>query len=107
MDEQERALRAYVNTLVLAALENGALHMAGILSALRRRSGDRFRFADTTVYPALHRMEHFGLITEGWVMVDSRARRGYELTAAGRERLAGDRYKWREFGTLIAAMLDL
>lgn len=100
-------MRAYLNTLVLAALENGALHLAGILAALRTRSGDRYKFTDATVYPALHRMEHFGLIKEGWLLVDGRARRGYELTAAGRERLAADRDEWREFGIIIAAMLDL
>ena len=107
MDEQDRALRAYLNTLVLAALEDGALHLAGIRSDLGRRSGGRFKFTDATVYPALHRMEHFGLIKEGWLLVEGHARHGYELTAAGRDRLASDRDKWREFGSLIAGMLDL
>ena len=107
MDEQKRALRAYVNTLVLAELESGALHLAGILSALRRRSGDRFNLSDATVYSALHRLEHLGLITSGWALVDGKARRSFGLTEAGRERLAADRDKWRDFGVLITVMLDL
>ena len=107
MDEQERALRAYINTLVLAALEGGPVHLAGILSALHRRSGDRFKFTDATVYPALHRLEHFGFVTTGWVLVDGKARRGYELTDAGRDKLAADREKWRDFGALIVGMLGL
>ena len=107
MDDQERALRGYINTLVLAALEDGALHLAGILEALRRRSEDQYKPTDDTVYPALHRLEHFGLISQGWLLVDRRARRGYELTAAGREKLAADREKWREFATVIAVMLGL
>jgi PadR family transcriptional regulator, regulatory protein PadR len=35
-----------------------------------------------------------------------RRRRSYELTPAGRRRLAGDRVAWRDFASAVSAILE-
>lgn len=103
----ERAYRAYLNTLVLAMLESGALHGQGLLDALHQRSDGRININEANAYPALHRLEHFGLVTSAWTLVGGRSKRKYELTPEGHRKLADDRDAWRDFAGAIATILRL
>lgn len=92
--------------LLLATLSDGPRHGYAIKDALRTASGGSFDLPTGTVYPALHRLEADRLIAGSWSIVDGRRRRTYQLTAAGRRRLAGDRIAWRDFAASIAAVLE-
>ena len=50
-----------------------------------------YRISPGTLYPTLHRLEADGLLTSEQRVVDSRTRRVYRATKAGRETLAEDR----------------
>jgi len=75
--------------LLLAVLADRALHGYAIVEALRQSGSDRFEVSERAVYPALHRLEHQGLVTSSWAVVNGRSRRTYEITAVGRDRLNG------------------
>jgi len=54
------------------------------------------------LYPALHRLEHQGLLTSEWGVSDNNRRaKYYRLTAAGRRRLGEAVDSWNR---LVAAM---
>jgi DNA-binding PadR family transcriptional regulator len=106
MKPQAQVLKGHLDALLLAALADGPRHGYAVKEALREGSGGRFDLPTGTVYPALHRLEAAGLIAGSWSIVDGRRRRGYQLTAAGRHRLAADRASWREFAAAVSTLLE-
>lgn len=100
------ALRGHLDALLLAVLDEGPQHGYAVREALRDRSGGRIDLPTGTVYPALRRLEQAGLIRGTWGTVTGRPRRNYQLTAAGRRALSGEREGWREFAATITALLD-
>jgi DNA-binding PadR family transcriptional regulator len=106
MKAEAQALKGHLDTLLLAALENGPQHGYAVKEALRAGSDGRFDLPTGTVYPALHRLEDAGLITSSWSVVDGRRRRTYQLTAHGQRRLHTDRSAWREFAATVTGLLE-
>src|SRR5688500_8786660 len=106
MKGEAQALKGRLDVLLLAALEDGPQHGYAVREALREGSGGRFDLPTGTVYPALHRLEDAGLISGTWSQTDGRRRRTYQLTEAGRRKLAGDRANWREFAAAVTTLLD-
>ena len=103
--EDAQGLKGHLDVLLLATLEMGPGHGYAIKEALRAGSGGRFDLPTGTVYPALHRLERGGLIRGSWSVVDGRRRRTYQLTAAGRSKLEGDRGDWHQFASAVNALL--
>jgi len=59
-----------------------------------------------SLYPALQRLEHEGLITSDWdVSENGRRARYYRLTAAGRRALADETENWKRFAAAIDLVL--
>jgi PadR family transcriptional regulator, regulatory protein PadR len=106
MRADAQALKGHLDTLLLAALEGGPRHGYAVKEALRQRGGDRFDLPTGTIYPALRRLEQAGLIDGTWAEEGGRRRRVYELTAAGRRRLAGDRASWAGWAAAITTLLE-
>ncbi len=63
------------------------MHGYELISALEERSGGRWKPSPGSVYPALGRLEHRGLISS----TDADGKRRFELTDAGRTRVAEQR----------------
>lgn len=106
MRADAQALKGHLDPLLLSALEGGPAHGYAIKEALRQRGGDRFDLPTGTIYPALRRLEAAGLISGTWATDGGRRRRVYQLTAAGRRRLAGDRASWADWAAAITTMLE-
>jgi PadR family transcriptional regulator, regulatory protein PadR len=106
MRADAQALKGHLGALLLATLADGPRHGYAIKEALRDGSNGRFDLPTGTVYPALHRLERAGLVHGTWSIVDGRRRRGYELTAAGERKLAGDRANWRAFAATVTSLLE-
>lgn len=106
MKAEAQALKGHLDVLLLATLADGPRHGYAIKEAMREGSGGRFDLPTGTVYPALHRLETQGLIAGSWSQVSGRKRRTYQLTAAGRRRLADDRANWRAFAAAVTALLE-
>jgi PadR family transcriptional regulator PadR len=107
MRADAQALKGHLDTLLLASLENGPRHGYAVREALRERGGTRFDLPTGTIYPALRRLEAAGLVNGTWAEADGqRRRRVYQLTPAGRRRLASDRASWRDFASAVTALLE-
>lgn len=77
--------------LILTSLASGSQHGYGIISDVADISGGRVRLRAGTLYTALDRLRVDKLIAvDREEIVDSRLRRYYRLTAAGRKVLAAE-----------------
>jgi len=99
-------LKGHLDSMLLAALEDGPRHGYAVIEALRQGSGGRLDLPTGTIYSALRRLEGAGLICGSWSVVAGRRRRCYRLTAAGTRALAGRRTDWREFAATVSAVLE-
>ncbi|MEH0935204.1 PadR family transcriptional regulator [Micromonospora psammae] len=100
-----QALHGHLDALLLAVLEQGALHGYAIIEALRVRSDGNLDLPTGTIYPALRRLERAGHVASSWSTVNGRKRRTYELTGSGRRALSDERAGWREFSSTVARFL--
>jgi PadR family transcriptional regulator, regulatory protein PadR len=99
-------LKGHLDAVLLAALEDGPRHGYAVIETLRQSTGGQLDLPTGTIYPALRRLEHAGLIAGSWSVVGGRRRRTYRLTAAGNRALAGKRADWRDFSAVISAALE-
>lgn len=99
--------RSLHETLLLAALRDGARHGYQIALEVEARSGGFFSFNHGTLYPILHHLEKEGLIDGTWESGEGRRKRKeYALSAAGRARLGERSREWGALWEHLAAFLD-
>jgi transcriptional regulator len=93
--------------LILKSLVSGAKHGYGIVEHLRIASKDVLHVGESALYPALQR-----LLVNGWARAEwgasetNRRARYYQLTAAGRKQLAGERAEFERMVQAIRFVLD-
>ena len=74
--------------LLLHMLAQAPDHGYGLMQRIERLTGDLLPVNTNTIYPLLRRLEERGFVKGDWDHPSKRARRIYEITASGRERLA-------------------
>jgi PadR family transcriptional regulator len=94
-------VKGHLDLLLLGALEGGPAHGYALIERLRERSRGAFDFAEGTIYPALHRLEHAEYLSSKWVHAEGRRRRTYSLTRRGRHALAERRREWKAFSGAV------
>lgn len=99
-----QTLKGHLDALILAVLADEQMHGYAIIEELKRRSDGQLALPEGTVYPALHRLEHAGLLASAWSDGGSRRRRVYRLTRAGRRALAERRSEWNVFSGVVDAV---
>ena len=100
-------LQGTLDMLVLKAVSLGPLHGYGVLIRIQQISQNRLEIQQGSLYPALYRLEHEGLIDSEWGESDNKRKaRFYRLTAAGRRRLERETNKWNEFAGVVAVILN-
>jgi transcriptional regulator len=100
-------LQGTLDLLILKAVSLGPQHGYGVLLRLQQISGDRLQIQQGSLYPALYRLEHQGLIAGHWGSSDNNRRaKFYTLTAAGRRRLDQEQRDWYDMADIIAAVLN-
>jgi transcriptional regulator len=93
--------------LILKAVSLGPLHGYGILLRIEQISRDRLAIQQGSLYPALYRLEHQGLIASEWGESENNRRaKYYQLTSAGRKQLRVERESWNKMAALIDEMLN-
>ena len=93
--------------LILKAVSLKPLHGYGVLVRIRQISGMRSISPQGSLYPALYRLEHQGLIAAEWGQSENNRRaKFYILTATGRRRLRDETAGWNRLATAIAAALN-
>jgi PadR family transcriptional regulator PadR len=99
-------LQGTLDMLILKAVSLGPLHGYGILLRIQQFSRDRLEIQQGSLYPALYRLQHQGLIASEWGESENRRKaRFYRLTPAGKRRLQAETEKWRRMADVIAGIL--
>ena len=100
-------LQGTLDMLILKAVSLGPLHGYGVLLRIRQISKHRLEIQQGSLYPALYRLEHQGLIAGEWGESENKRRaRYYSLTQAGRRSLQEQTRNWNRMGQIIAGVLD-
>jgi transcriptional regulator len=95
--------RGTLDVLILKALVWGPLHGYAITSLLRRQSDDALLLEEGTLYPALWRLEHKGLLDAEWGLSENnRKAKFYRLTSEGRRH---EVKTWEAYATAVAKVL--
>jgi transcriptional regulator len=100
-------LQGTLDLLILKAVSLGPLHGYGVLLRIQQISRDKLRIQQGSLYPALYRLEHQGLITAEWGESENRRKaKYYRLTAAGRRRMTDEQAYWKRFSEAMSLVLD-
>ena len=95
-----------LDMLILKAVSLKPLHGYGVLLRIAQISGDALDIPQGSLYPALYRLEHQGLIAAEWGESDNKRRaKYYTLTSDGRKRLRSETASWNRLVVAIGSAL--
>jgi PadR family transcriptional regulator PadR len=96
-----------LDMLILKAISLEQLHGYGVLLRIKQISGGALEIPQGSLYPALYRLEHQGLIASEWGQSDNNRRaKYYTLTAIGRRRLREETAGWNRLAIAMTAALN-
>src|SRR6185436_14421465 len=96
-----------LDLLILKAVSLKPLHGYGILLRIQQISGDALNVPQGSLYPALYRLEHQGLIAAEWGESDNKRKaKFYTVTAGGRRRLKEETAEWNKLAAAIGSALS-
>lgn len=93
--------------MVLSVLASGKQYGYLVQKQVRLASAGRVELQAGTLYPLLHRLEDQGLVRSSWDQSTGRPRKWYELTTAGRKRLAAQAQQWADYAACVRDLLAL
>ena len=95
-----------LDLLVLKAVSWGPSHGYAIARWIRETTSDVLVVQEGALYPALHRLERKGLLSEEWrVSETGRQAKYYKLTPKGRTQLRAERKRWEQYSRAVAHAL--
>src|SRR5215472_16418988 len=107
MAKTAELLPGTLDMLILKAVSLKPLHGYGVLLRIRQISGDALEIPQGSLYPALYRLEHQGLMAADWGQSENNRRaKDYTLTSAGRRRLREETAGWNRLAAAIATALN-
>jgi PadR family transcriptional regulator PadR len=107
MGKHLELLQGTLDMLILKAVSLGPLHGYGVLLRIEQISGDQLEIQQGSLYPALYRLEHQGLIASDWgESENNRKARFYRLTTAGRKKLQTEPENWNRMADVIGGILS-
>jgi PadR family transcriptional regulator PadR len=99
-------LQGTLDMLILKAVSLGRLHGYGILLRIQQISGDALVIQQGSLYPALYRLEHNGMILSEWGESENNRRaKYYTLSHEGQMLLETETEKWARMARVISAIL--
>lgn len=99
-------LQGTLDMLILRTLVMGSAHGHTIAQVIEHTSEQALEVEQGSLYPALHRLEDRGLVSAKWgVSENNRRAKFYQLTAAGKRRLAAETSRWRQMTRAIGLIL--
>ena len=106
MGETAGLLPGTLDMLILKAVSLKPLHGYGVLLRIQQISGQALTIPQGSLYPALYRLEHQGLIAAEWGESDNKRKaKYYTVTVSGRRRLKDEVASWNRLAAAIAAAL--
>ena len=107
MAKAAQLLPGTLDMLILKAVSLAPLHGYGVLLRIGQISGNALEITQGSLYPALYRLEHQGLIEAEWGESDNKRKaRYYRITTAGRRRLKEETTSWNRLAAAIAAAMN-
>jgi transcriptional regulator len=95
-----------LDILILKALTWGPSHGYAIGRWIRETTEDVLTVQEGALYPALHRLERRGLVSEEWGETDTgRQAKYYTLTTAGRAQLRSESARWNAYSRAVSRAL--
>lgn len=99
-------LKGTLDVMILKALSWGAMHGFGVARWIRQTTDEVLQIEDSALYPALHRMEHRGLITAEWRLTENKRRaKYYVLTTRGRQQLRARVSSWDRYSSAVSQVV--
>jgi PadR family transcriptional regulator PadR len=99
-------LQGTLDVMILKALSWGPMHGFGVAKWIRLTTDDVLQIEDGALYPALHRMEHRGLIEADWDLTENKRRaKYYRLTTKGRQQLRARASSWDRYSTAVSKVI--
>jgi PadR family transcriptional regulator PadR len=92
--------------VVLRLLAQREMYGYEIARRIRTLTNDALSLGEGVLYPALHAMEHRGLVRSRSVPHDGRMRIYYRLSARGQARLSRLTEEWQRLRTGIEGILE-
>lgn len=107
MSKTADLLPGTLDMLILKAVSLKPLHGYGVLQRIAQISGDALEIPQGSLYPALYRLEHQGLISAEWGQSENNRRaKYYTATTSGRRRLKEEAAGWNRLAAAIACALN-
>ena len=101
-----RMLWGMVDMLILDVVSRGPTYGYQISQTVMSQSKGYFELKEGSLYPALHRLEREKWLSSYWEETeDTRRRKFYRLTPAGRRVLEAKREEWTRFTASVNAVL--
>jgi transcriptional regulator len=95
-----------LDILILKALTWGPRHGYAIGRWIRETTEDVLTVQEGALYPALHRLERRGLVSEEWGETDTgRQAKYYTLSTAGRTQLRNEAARWNAYSRAVSRAL--
>jgi transcriptional regulator len=95
-----------LDILILKAVSWGPRHGYAIGRWIRETTEEVLVVQEGALYPALHRLERQGLLSEDWRLTDTgRQAKFYSLTRAGRARLRAESSRWSQYARAVTRAL--
>jgi PadR family transcriptional regulator, regulatory protein PadR len=97
-----------LDVLILKAVSKGPQHGYAIGRWIRQSTDELLKVNEGALYPALHRLESRGLLSETWGPTETgREAKFYGLTAAGRRELKKQLARWSEHARAVSTALGV
>ena len=99
-------LQGTLDVMILKALSWGPMHGFAVAKWIRLPTDDVLQIDDGALYPALHRMEHRGLIDDDWDLTENNRRaKYYRLTTKGRQQLRARTSSWDRYSSAVSKVI--
>jgi PadR family transcriptional regulator len=107
MAKNPELLPGTLDMLILKAVSLKPLHGYGVLLRIQQISGEGLSVPQGSLYPALYRLEHQGLVAAEWGESENKRKaKFYTLTATGRRRLKEETAEWNKLASAIGTALS-
>jgi transcriptional regulator len=107
LTQNAELLPGTLDMLILKAVSLRPQHGYGVLLRVHQISGGALDIPQGSLYPALYRLEHQGLLVTEWGQSDNNRRaKFYSLSPAGRRRLREEAAGWARLSAAISSALS-
>jgi PadR family transcriptional regulator, regulatory protein PadR len=108
MSKPSDLVQGTLDLLVLKILALEPLHGWALSQRLKQVSDEVLQVSDGSLYPALHKLEHQGLIQAEWKPTENNRRaKFYSLTRLGRRQLEREAANWERISAAISGVMRL